>query len=97
MRENNDNKEKTKVLLARLALVLMGVFIAATCIGMAFGSKEVMMVSLFCVVFVPILLWMLIVMYDKSHGKSKREREEMKNNEGKEKGENAGNSEGKGV
>ncbi len=79
--KSQEKKEKTKVFLARTALVLMGVFIVAACLGMAFGSKEVMMASLFCVVFVPILLWMLIVMYDKSHGKSKREREEYEKNQ----------------
>ena len=74
-------KEKTEVILARTALILMGVFIVATCLGMAFGSREVMMASLFCAVFVPVLLWMLIVMYDKSHGRSRREREEYEKNQ----------------
>ncbi len=64
-----------KVIMARAALVCIAVFIVVMCFGMAFGSKEVMISSLFLTVFVPIIIYCLIFVYDKTHGRSKRERE----------------------
>ena len=74
--ENRTEEEnsRVKVIMARAALILIAVFIVAACIGMAFGSREVMFTSLFLVVFVPIIIYCFILVYDKTHGKSKRER-----------------------
>lgn len=72
---DEEKKEQRKRFMARLALVLMAVFIIGACVCMVIGNKELMMAALFCIVFVPIILYCFILVYDMTYGKSKRERE----------------------
>lgn len=75
--DNDNGKEensKLKQTLARVALVLMGLFILGGCICMIFGNTKLMMAALFCLVFIPIILYCFILVYDMTHGKSRRER-----------------------
>ncbi|MBR0132788.1 MAG: hypothetical protein IJM14_06890 [Lachnospiraceae bacterium] len=74
---NEGENSRTKVIMARVGLVMIAVFIIAMCLGMVLGSKEVMMASLFLLVFVPIIVYCFILVYDRTHGKSKRERKDF--------------------
>ena len=75
MKQENDNS-RLKQTLARIALVLMAVFIIGACVCMVIGNRELMMAALFCLVFVPIIIYCFIMVYDMTYGKSKREREQ---------------------
>ncbi len=60
-------KLKTKQTMARIALVLMVLGIIAACLCMAFGTKELMMAALFCIIIVPIIIYCFIMVYDRVH------------------------------
>ena len=75
--QKEEQNGRLKVMMARAALVLIAVFVVTACFGMAFGSKEVMMTSLFLIVFVPIIIYCFILVYDRTHGRSKRERDAL--------------------
>ncbi len=57
--------------LAIIALAAIVIFVAAGCVCMILGNKEMMMASLFCLVFVPIIIYMLIAVYDAVHREEK--------------------------
>lgn len=97
---NSDNGyEKRRRVLAIIGLVLMGVFIIGACICMVLGNKELMMASLFAVVFVPIMIYCFIMVYDMVHKDDDKPFEEPDGDAEaaeKEVSDDAGNSEAEG-
>lgn len=73
--ENSSKKEKTKRVLAWVAIAAIAVFLIAACICMILGNKSLMMASLFCVVIVPIIIYGFIVVYDNLHRNDKQTEE----------------------
>lgn len=62
-----NKKTNVKQIMAIVALVALVVFVIIMCICMAVGSKELMMASLFCLIFVPIIAYIAIWLYDRTH------------------------------
>ncbi|MGN0165398.1 MAG: hypothetical protein ACI39R_04385 [Lachnospiraceae bacterium] len=64
--------ERTKVIMARIAIAAILFFVIAACIGTALGSSGMMMASCFCLVIVPIMLYCFILVYDMVHKDDKK-------------------------
>lgn len=79
-----NKKSSVRRILAIIALVAMGIFIVTGCVCMILGNMELMMAALFCLVFVPIIIYMLIAVYDAVHKEEKHIEDILEEDIGKE-------------
>lgn len=63
----SDKHQKTRQIMAWIAIVIIVVSIITACVCMIAGNINVGMAAFFCLVVIPIIMYLLIWVYDRVH------------------------------